>query len=140
MVVLIVSLLVLVAPVSVGAYHTTDHFCEQCIADNCGGGNTGDAVYMSCVSSSCGDKCVGWVTGRFGLADGCTAQCDAMLASCQIASEDSGGQIDEYCTDMAQECFAACEGGLEDAYDVPDEESDVELYDEPYEELDETDS
>lgn len=130
----ILILIVVGFPVSASGYHTTDHFCEQCVADNCGGSNTGDAGYMSCVASSCGDQCVGWVAERFGSADGCMAQCDAMHDTCQTASEDSGGLIDDYCTDMARECYAACEGGVEDAYDLPDEE----LYEESYEELDDT--
>ena len=132
----ILIFIVLGFPVSGSGYHTPDHFCEECIADNCGGGNIGDVDYMSCVSSSCGDQCVGWVAEGFGSADGCIAQCDATYGTCQTASEDSGGLIDDYCADMARECYVACEGEVEDAYDVPDEE----LYDESYEELDETDS
>jgi len=124
---LIVSLVVLTFPISVGAYHTPDHFCEQCVAESCGGGAS-DRNYLWCVSSACGIECEVWVADRFGATDGCVAQCDAMLETCQMASEDSGGLIDDYCADTAQACYVDCEGGVEDEDDMYIEEGGEDGY------------
>ena len=105
----ILILIVLGSPVSGSGYHTTDHFCEQCIADNCDGNTTEDAGYMSCVSSSCGEQCHVWAVDRFSSSDGCTGQCEAMWQSCITASEDSGGVIEDYCVETARQCFAGCQ-------------------------------
>lgn len=105
----ILILIVLGVPVLGYGYHTPDHFCEPCIADNCGGGNIGDADSMSCVSSSCGEQCRVWMVDRFGSSDACMAQCETVWQSCITASEDSGGLIEDYCVEMARQCFAGCQ-------------------------------
>lgn len=103
------------------AYHTPDHFCEQCVYDNCSEGHSDDAGYLDCVSTACGDECHAWAADRGSAGEGCTAQCEEMWQSCLTASEDSGGLIDDYCVETARSCYAGCQddpsnGFADDAY------------------------
>tara|TARA_B100000315_G_scaffold259705_1_gene316787 strand:- start:1576 stop:2004 length:429 start_codon:yes stop_codon:yes gene_type:complete len=140
MLVLLICFVVFAFPISVGAYHTADHFCTQCVEESCGGGSASDRDYLFCVSSACGAECEVWAADRFGVTDGCVAQCDVMMETCQMASDDSGGLIDDYCADTARTCYAACESEVgeqladEDMY-LDEVLSDV-LDEEWYEELD----
>ncbi len=96
-------------PAVADAYHTPDHFCDQCVVDNCSGGGNADLAFIDCVSMSCGDQCRVWAVDRFSPGEGCMAQCEEMWQSCLAASEDSAGLIDDYCVQTAQACYAGCQ-------------------------------
>ena len=103
------------------AYHTPDHFCEQCVYDNCSEGYSDNPAYLDCVSMACGDECLALVADRGSAGEGCMAQCEEMWQSCLSASEDSGGVIDDYCVETARSCYASCPddssiGFADDAY------------------------
>ena len=99
--------------VGVFAYHVPDHFCEQCVDDNCSEGNADDVSYLDCVLVACGDECQVWAADRSRLfGEECTDQCETMWQVCIAASEDSGGLIDDYCGEAAQACYAGCQDDM----------------------------
>ena len=104
------ALISLVAGVMEGAFahHTPDHFCEKCVYDNCSAGSFADAMYLDCVSMACGDDCRTLAEGRGNADESCMAQCETVLETCLMASDDSGGVIDDYCAETAQVCYANC--------------------------------
>ncbi len=91
------------------AYHTPDHFCEQCGYDQCSDGNSDPSTYLDCVSTACGDDCYAQAADRVDAGEGCMAQCEEMWESCLTSSEDSGGEIDDYCVEMARSCYSDCQ-------------------------------
>ena len=106
--------------VGVSGYHTPDHFCEQCISDNCVEDSADDIPYLDCVLVSCGNECQMWAADRGGFfGEECTAQCETVWQVCISASEDSGGLIDDYCSEAAQDCYAHCRGDM--SHDIADD-------------------